>query len=475
MKKSYVKLFALLLALSVLFAGLLTGCASTSQTPAPTQPATDTPAPAAATPAPAAETPVPAAATATPEATPAAPAQKIQVVLLTRWSGADANGATLQQLVSEFNAQHNDIEIVDQSIADGDAYMNKISAAIGTGALPNIFQVWGEGYDYAKNGLLLDMTPYYDADKEWSGGFLPGLTAAVGQYPGMDGLYVVPMETNFEVWYYNTDLFTKAGIDKAPDTWDEFLADIQKLKDAKIVPCATGGKDAWRLAHIFNGLMHRNVGVQTSLDLGIGKTKFTDANIVDTIGLLKKLVDVGAFDKNFLGIDYTSEQANFFAGKAAMTYNGTWFNGSVADSDIKGKIKQFLMPIINPQFADNNVGYSNGWVVSNLIKDEAEKNATIEVMKYLSSAYATNLFVQNVKRPSTRTDIATDINTVDPLLSEIMTLFKDNVKVQGGDVSDYTRKAKMAPIIQNGLVSIAMGDMTPEQIAQQWDAEMQKD
>ena len=46
------------------------------------------------------------------------------------------------------------------------------------------------------------------------------------------------------VWY-NKELFEKAGIDAPPATWDEFLADVQKLKDAGITPIAVGEKDKW--------------------------------------------------------------------------------------------------------------------------------------------------------------------------------------------------------------------------------------
>ena len=32
--------------------------------------------------------------------------------------------------------------------------------------------------------------------------------------------------------YYNKDLFAQAGIESEPQTWDEFLEDCKKLKDA---------------------------------------------------------------------------------------------------------------------------------------------------------------------------------------------------------------------------------------------------
>lgn len=401
------------------------------------------------------------------------PKEKIKVKLATCWTGSDANAPALQQLVKKFNEENNEIEIIDESIG-GDGYNSKIKVAVGTGDLPHIFQVWGEAVDYAKNGLLLDIKPYFDEDTDWSGGFTPGLIDVCGQYPGLPGRYVVPMENNFEVFYYNTELFEKAGITKAPETFDELLDAVQKLNAAGIVPIGAGVKDSWRLQHIFNGLMHKNVGVQKSYDFGTGKSKFTDPEIVETIAMVKTLVDAGAFDKNFAGIDYQSEQTSFFGEKSAMVFNGTWFNGSVADSEIKDKIRTFLMPEINPQYKDNDILYSSGFAVSNLIKNDAERDAAITVIKYLSGAEATDTFTQIVKRPPIRTDIKSDVSSIDPLLAAILEQQK-SIKTGGKDIYDYTYKAKMVDVVRNGLVAVGLGIKSPEEIANEWQAEMEKD
>ena len=47
--------------------------------------------------------------------------------------------------------------------------------------------------------------------------------------------------------YYNKDLFKEAGIESEPQTWDEFLEDCKKLKDAGIQPIVMGDKDQYVL------------------------------------------------------------------------------------------------------------------------------------------------------------------------------------------------------------------------------------
>ena len=53
--------------------------------------------------------------------------------------------------------------------------------------------------------------------------------------------YGIPFDLGMVGFWYNKDLFAQAGITTPPATWDEFLADIDKLKDAGITPIAVGG------------------------------------------------------------------------------------------------------------------------------------------------------------------------------------------------------------------------------------------
>ena len=175
-----------------------------------------------------------------------------------------------------------------------------------------------------------------------------------------------------------------------------------------------------------------------------------------------------------LGLDYQSEKTNFFAGKSAMVYNGTWFIGEIAASSIKDKVKTFLMSDVNPQFKDNDVAYGGGYALSNLVKNAAEKKAMITVIKYLSGKEACETFTEICKRPPVRADITTDLSKISPILSQIMQLEKAN-KILNTDVAASTLKAKMGDIIANGLVAVALGVKTPEDIAKEWQAEMEKD
>jgi len=126
--------------------------------------------------------------------------KKIQIRLMSRWIGSDANAPAQQQLVKDFNDKNQDIEIVDESISDGTAYSNKMKAAVATGNIPHVFQIWGEAHDYAKNGIIADLKPYFDEDKAWSEGFLPGIIDVLGKFPDLSGLYEYSIYRNPNIW-----------------------------------------------------------------------------------------------------------------------------------------------------------------------------------------------------------------------------------------------------------------------------------
>src|SRR4029079_3515089 len=99
------------------------------------------------------------------------------------------------------------------------------------GDVPDLFQSWGGGVlrDQVDAGMVQDIT---DA----SAGFLGDLSPGAAGLFNIDGVqYGVPYNTSLVGFWYNKDLFAKAGIEAPPATWTELLADVQALQDAGIV------------------------------------------------------------------------------------------------------------------------------------------------------------------------------------------------------------------------------------------------
>ena len=105
-------------------------------------------------------------------------------------------------------------------------------------------------------------------------------------------------------FWYNKDLFTKAGISAPPATWTAFLDDVKKLKAANITPIALGEKDKWP-GHFYWVYLATRIGGQAAFEKAYNRTgSFADKPFVDAGARLKELVDLQPFQTGFLGADY---------------------------------------------------------------------------------------------------------------------------------------------------------------------------
>lgn len=199
-----------------------------------------------------------AAETAKPEGTADGAATtddpEVTITVLTRYAGSDPQAPWLKKMMDEFVKLHPNVTFQDDSVADEAAYNNKLKTAIATGNLPNMWMQYGSAslVEYAKNGLLMDLS-FMLEDEEFCSG-LPDPTLSTFDLSGygVDGIYAIPFAMQPEVIFYNKDLFQQAGIESVPETMDDMYAAIDKLKAAGITPMGMGAKDTWRLGHFFN-------------------------------------------------------------------------------------------------------------------------------------------------------------------------------------------------------------------------------
>ncbi|WP_062318124.1 extracellular solute-binding protein [Demequina maris] len=232
-----------------------------------------------------------------------------------------------QQIADSFTADHPgvEIEITVQNDAD---FKTALDARVQAQDVPDIFQTWGGGVlqNQVDAGAVQDIT---DATSSWIG----NLTPAAVSVTNVDGVqYGVPYDAGLVGFWYNKALFAEAGIDAPPTTWDEFTADIQKLKDSGTTPIALGAADKWPAMFYWAELALASGGIDV-MDQAAVDGDFTGPAFVDAGDQIVDLVDMGAFQDGFLGAAYAdaSGQASLVAnGKAAMELMGSWAPGTQA-------------------------------------------------------------------------------------------------------------------------------------------------
>ncbi|NLX78027.1 MAG: extracellular solute-binding protein [Clostridiaceae bacterium] len=164
------------------------------------------------------------------------------------------------------------------------------------------------------------------------------------------GLYCVPLGLNMEGFWYNKALFEKAGIQKAPETWDEFLEVCEKLKAAGITPIVQGGSDNWPMTRVLNAYLVRSVGPNAVQDAVTGKKKFTDPEYVAAAQMFQDMAKKGYFAEGMNTIDPGTATSMLMNGQAAMNYDGSWKVSNLnSDDNTAGPegIGFFNVPVVN--------------------------------------------------------------------------------------------------------------------------------
>jgi len=233
-----------------------------------------------------------------------------------------------QDMANEFMEANPNVTI-NITVMENEAFKAALQTNLQAGEVPDLYQSWGGGglREQVDAGLVQDIT-------DLSSGFIGNLNeGAVGLYQIDDVQYGIPFNLGMVGFWYNKDLFTQAGIDAPPATWDEFLEDVQTLKDAGITPIAVGAGDKWPAHFYYSYLMIRQGGEaamnQVASDLDFNTPEFIEAG-----NQLQRLIDLEPFQPGFLAAPWDGpdgESGSIGTGQAAISLMGQWGPGAYAN------------------------------------------------------------------------------------------------------------------------------------------------
>lgn len=104
----------------------------------------------------------------------------------------------------------------------------KLRTAAAGGRGPDVSQLGTfEIRTFARQGLLVDLTPYMAGPEGIDTSDWPGSLLDAGRVDG--GLYWLPLNVSVPVLYWNRESFGNAGLDAPPATWDAFFEQARRL------------------------------------------------------------------------------------------------------------------------------------------------------------------------------------------------------------------------------------------------------
>jgi raffinose/stachyose/melibiose transport system substrate-binding protein len=322
-----------------------------------------------------------------------------------------------EQAAKDFEAENPGIDIQVSAMAHEDM-VDKLGAAFQSGDVPDIYMERGGGElaDHVEAGLVRDLSS--DASEE-----IGKLGGSVAGWQVDGKTYALPFSLGVVGFWYNKELFAKAGIEAAPTTMDELYAAIDKLKAAGLTPLSVGAGDKWPAAHYWYYTALRSCP-QEVLEGAVTSLDFSDPCFVEAGEVVQDLVATEPFNAGFLTTPAqegaTSASGLLATGKVAMEMQGHWEPGVMAGltDDGKGlgeKTGWFPFPTIEGGQGDPaaQLGGGDAWAVAEGAPDEA-----VEFVKYLLSDEVQKGFAKN--NMGLPTNPAASGSVTDPALAELL-------------------------------------------------------
>lgn len=266
----------------------------------------------------------------------------------------------LQEMINEFEAEHENIKIKLETVGGGADYGAALRSKFASGSTPDIFNNGGFKELELWKEHLADLS-----NEPWVSSLLP-----IGAVPTTDEdgtLYGMPVNLEGYGFIYNKDLFEQAGIDTPPGTISELKAAAEKLEAAGITPFSAGYAEWWVIGqHLLNIAFAQQddpeafiAGLYDGTESIVGNEKFQEfKEVLDT--------EIKFANDNPLTTDYNTQVTLFASGQTAMLQQGNWTENMIYE--INSDINMAFLPIaISDNAAESNrlpVGVPNNWVIN---------------------------------------------------------------------------------------------------------------
>ncbi|MFC4854588.1 ABC transporter substrate-binding protein [Actinophytocola glycyrrhizae] len=267
-----------------------------------------------------------------------------------------------------------------------DGYTDKLHVSMGSANKPDVFYNWGGGSirTYARDGLLVDLTPHFEKDSAWKDSFLPSVLEAGtidGKYYGVPARGMQPV-----ILFYNKKVFAEHDV-RPPETWSQLMAAVDRFKSNGVIPIALAGGDPWTELMWAEYLVDRIGGYEVFQKIAEGgENAWGDPAITKSIDMIRRLVDRGGFGDSFASVRWDGAGAsNLIAqGQAAMHLMGSWeYTNQVNDQPEYAKTDQGFtsFPIVEDGVGDPKAIVGNPTNYFSISEDSEHADAAIEFLK----------------------------------------------------------------------------------------------
>lgn len=382
-----------------------------------------------------------------------------------------------QEVIDRYNATNPDLK-VKQQVQDWNQIYTKIAGAIQSQTQPDILFTIPDFTTYVRP--LGAVRPVTDTVKQLNKEH-QFFEAATAPYHDENEYWAVPLYGMVQMLWYRKDLLKEAGVEKAPETWEELMAAAKAATSGNRSGIALpAGKNLATDQVVYSFMLTNGAGKFFTED---GKVDFNKPEVVETFDFYQQLMQYSPDDS--ANYSWGEPQAAFNSGAAAMAIEKGQYLAPFEEES--GRPASDLGCAFIPKPADGQPGsiyYSNGAMV--LSQDDKRAAAAEKFLSFLLEPENYGAFLNaepGLFLPLTKTGVEAESWTsnevitkyrecVDKMLEQSQTGalfgFVDGQYIE--DIGKVSGQNVLAQVVQKIAV-----DKTDPKKAVEWGAEQMKE
>jgi len=375
-----------------------------------------------------------------------------------------------------FEKDHPNVKIDRENLFD-EPFHDKTRAYAAAGELPDVLYVWPSGRsDYLHDQRLLkDLTPFINRDNIRNL-YLPLVMDPSQQQAGYMAMIAQGITTT-HAFFINTEVLDACGLQPAK-TYAELKAQVPVLRAKGYETVMIPAQSDWVMQScLFSMVAGRFGGADWHEKIHNGQAKFTDPEFVNALDFIRLLYADGVIQRAAVGVDYGEGPGMFANNKGAYYIDGDWRVGAfLTDADtgqaLISPAKQNNIKIsVFPEIPGAKINSSSsvilgvGYAMSAAIPAGSPKEeAAWELVKWMVGKEVSELRTERGGTPTpSRTDLNFAAMNLEPMQKAIGNL--GNEFTIATAVIDGVFPSEVYLPINTGLIEIAMGTRTPQQVA----------
>lgn len=283
-------------------------------------------------------------------------------------------------------------------------------------------------------------------------------------------LMTIPYQPNAFVFFYNQDIFDEAGVTAVPQTWDEFLAVCQKIKDAGKIPITSD--DAYIQFMLGYHLSHL-VGETEAENIVKNGDWAENPAVLQTAQAYEDLAKKGFFSP-LIGSNVwpAGQNTELALGEAAIYLNGSWLPNELKlireQAGVDFKWGCFGYPTI-PGGKEGPEAANYGAQVFAINKNSKNAQAAFDLItKFTKGEFDKKLSDETIGIP------ADSANSQWPALLEPVRPVMESLTVRYKWAAGAEANVDMTPIVRDTFMKLCAGTITAQQFVDEMEAASQK-